>query len=834
MDLQRQRDLDESAGDDEDTGPETLVDEDTVTEVKQIRQMIRIATIDNFQGEESKVVLISMTRSNPKKDIGFIKSTNRATVLLSRAQWGMYIFGNASMFRDKDSTVWPEVIGKLEAVYNIGPSLRLRCFRHQDFESLITHPEDFDFVREGGCNRSCEARKSCGHSCDRTCHPDDPLHSLPCTKPCTKLLTCGHACRRRCGDECGDCHEVIAQKDLPCGHIALNQPCYLTSEERIGEIRCEVKVEVTVRGCEHVPEVTCAEATKLRADPRLCKATCSSALPCGHECTKRCGACLDANGQRTSHGRCAKTCDRPAAICRHPCLQSCHAAPGEDGCPPCQYSCETRCNHSRCRKLCSDPCDPCAEECTNFCPHGACPLPCGAPCSLLPCDERCTRYLTCGCRCPSLCCEPCPSSAYCPNCSISPMKDQVVDLVCFTTLGDVNPDVDPILILPCGHCYCVSTLDQHMELDKFFKCKRDNLGEVEEWLEPLPLEGATMGEVKTCPDCRAPIASAGLRRYNRPLKKAALDRSELSHVPKIRRQRLALLAAAASDAAKEKRGDLKRVEQKLKKLLKMSQAPPALRVYEAIAVMRQTRECQGEIEGQSCWEAFDMPHPDMREEGEILIAMGKVKELKLAKEEAAGMDPKGTDGILLGKFLTRELDAGVKVLAKAVDSAKAARAPRVEAKAEMTAARLLLRGVNCFIAYWNSMDGKGRGASATQVFGSIESLKHKGTELARDGIKACEAVLRHTLPSIKGAFRDDAVQTRELLAEAEARLNTMMSGQQLEALLTGDGNLRREMNVTRWYQCRNGHMYGVGDCGQLNQSSTCPDCGERIGGATFA
>ncbi|GFG25720.1 NFX1-type zinc finger-containing protein 1 [Aspergillus udagawae] len=58
-------------------------------------QTLRVATIDNFQGEEAKVVVISLVRSNPQNRCGFLRTSNRINVLLSRAQHGMYIIGNS-------------------------------------------------------------------------------------------------------------------------------------------------------------------------------------------------------------------------------------------------------------------------------------------------------------------------------------------------------------------------------------------------------------------------------------------------------------------------------------------------------------------------------------------------------------------------------------------------------------------------------------------------------------------------------------------------------------------------------------------------------------------
>ena len=33
-----------------------------------------------------------------------------------------------------------------------------------------------------------------------------------------------------------------------------------------------------------------------------------------------------------------------------------------------------------------------------------------------------------------------------------------------------------------------------------------------------------------------------------------------------------------------------------------------------------------------------------------------------------------------------------------------------------------------------------------------------------------------------------------------------------------------------WYTCPNGHIYAIGECGGATEQSTCPECGEVIGG----
>jgi hypothetical protein len=56
-------------------------------------------------------------------------------------------------------------------------------------------------------------------------------------------------------------------------------------------------------------------------------------------------------------------------------------------------------------------------------------------------------------------------------------------------------------------------------------------------------------------------------------------------------------------------------------------------------------------------------------------------------------------------------------------------------------------------------------------------------------------------------------------------LPTMPHDETFEAkqVLTGQGGVRQ------WYQCRNGHTFGIGECGKPTQQAKC-HCGQPIGG----
>ncbi|KAI4673398.1 uncharacterized protein J4E84_011123 [Alternaria hordeiaustralica] len=102
---------------------------------KQLSELLRVATVDNFQGEEAKIVIVSLVRSNEKRNVGFLKTTNRINVLLSRAQHGMYLIGNAETYSSVE--MWQKVIGMLRAADSMGMSLALRCPRHPGTDAEI-------------------------------------------------------------------------------------------------------------------------------------------------------------------------------------------------------------------------------------------------------------------------------------------------------------------------------------------------------------------------------------------------------------------------------------------------------------------------------------------------------------------------------------------------------------------------------------------------------------------------------------------------------------------------------------------------------------------------
>jgi len=117
--------------------------------------------LDNFQGEEAKVVIISLVRCNKQHKPGFLRTPNRANVLLSRAKHGMYIIGNAETAGA--APIWATVIDILQKEGNFGRTLELNCPRHPEKILKVKEPDDFlAFAPEGGCNAMCNEQLPCG------------------------------------------------------------------------------------------------------------------------------------------------------------------------------------------------------------------------------------------------------------------------------------------------------------------------------------------------------------------------------------------------------------------------------------------------------------------------------------------------------------------------------------------------------------------------------------------------------------------------------------------------------------------------------------------------
>ncbi|KAJ5853563.1 hypothetical protein N7534_006106 [Penicillium rubens] len=163
---------------------------------------VNILTVDSYQGEENDIIILSLVRSNDHRGIGFLAQDNRVCVALSRAKYGLYIFGNAQCV-NKHSNFWysvTNVMSENPEDPRIGPALPLYCTRHNQ-ETLIEILKDWNNITDG-CNKPCDRDLPCGHPCPRKCHGSE--HDwVSCKQRCSEIRKC---CNSPCICVCSPPH----------------------------------------------------------------------------------------------------------------------------------------------------------------------------------------------------------------------------------------------------------------------------------------------------------------------------------------------------------------------------------------------------------------------------------------------------------------------------------------------------------------------------------------------------------------------------------------------------------------------------------------------------
>ena len=445
---------------------------------------VRVTAVDNYQGEENDIILLSLVRSNDQDKIGFVGIENRICVSLSRAKHGLFVIGNME-FMAKRSATWERIIARATAKNQVGLSLRLFCRNHPDTYIDAAKASDFNAAPEGGCKRQCDYRMKCGHVCQKACHPYDQEHlKVKCKKKCEKMIcNSNHRCNKTChyGFECGPC-KVPVPKVIPLCNHEQQVPCY----QDPGTFECLFKVEMSLR-CGHKVSVPCHTKDK---DDLNCSAECGEMLECGHICTGTCSRCH----QGRFHMKCSKKCERPL-VCGHICKQPCSA-----DCPPCSRPCQNECEHSKCKEICGEPCTPCGERCLWQCPHEKCTMLCSELCDRGPCNEPCPKLLPCDHPCIGFCGEQCPS--LCRICD----KERVEEIF----FGfEEDEDARFVELMGCKHVFESQGLDKWMGLD-------------------LDDDETKSINVKQCPKCKTPIQKS--RRYGNEIKKTMLDIEKVKKV----------------------------------------------------------------------------------------------------------------------------------------------------------------------------------------------------------------------------------------------------------------------------------------------------------------
>ena len=354
---------------------------------------VRVTAIDNFQGEENDIIMLSLVRSNSEGNIGFLKEPNRVCVALSRAKKGFYCIGNFKLLRNQ-APIWEQIMSDMEKKGYVGEGIPLYCKNHPETTFFASSPEDFKkHAPTGGCNLPCSFRLSCGHVCAEKCHINDPTHSsYNCQKLCARKCIRGHPCHNICSNctVCPPCKFVVVKEIPTCGHkqemncsidpkwflckapcvgkCSLGHPCSNICSECTICPPCKFIVVKKIPTCGHIQGMSCSMDPSFFSCKAPCSKTCKEGHFCNSLCYKPCPPCLvivERELPTCGHKQKMKCSENPATFkCKTPCFKKipecghvqqalCHELKSLQCKEPCERVCK---NKHPCHRLCFEEC----------------------------------------------------------------------------------------------------------------------------------------------------------------------------------------------------------------------------------------------------------------------------------------------------------------------------------------------------------------------------------------------------------------------------------------------------------------------------------------------
>ena len=233
-----------------------------------LRMGVDIQTVDNFQGQENDIIIISCVRANAHKAAGFTKVANRTNVALSRARQAMFVIGDFEMLKAKGSdNCWRKIYDVVEEqdAFTDG-TIEIGCRQHDTYKREVDIANSellMHYFPKGGCTVKCDGQLQCGHACEWECHNPE-FHErddvIKCYQRCERTCDRGHQCTRQCHDQCPPCPVMVKRS-----YFDHDFKCKCTDKIECGTDfeywMCDVK-RSRLLSCGHQAIIVCSEPVK--------------------------------------------------------------------------------------------------------------------------------------------------------------------------------------------------------------------------------------------------------------------------------------------------------------------------------------------------------------------------------------------------------------------------------------------------------------------------------------------------------------------------------------------------------------------------------------------
>uniref|UniRef100_A0A0G4F879 Poly [ADP-ribose] polymerase n=1 Tax=Chromera velia CCMP2878 TaxID=1169474 RepID=A0A0G4F879_9ALVE len=201
----------------------------------------RVQVLDRYQGQENEHIILSLTRSNPKRKTGFLdmerEGIARRCVAQSRARSSLYILGNLDTFEFREtrdgsswgadssetgkqfkSKVWGVLVDSLRVHDQLGSDFVLCCPRHLETTLKVGSSEEIPRTEGILCTARCACTMGCQvHLCPRKCHAIHQADHSPAE------------CRERVEFECAECGAPLERE---CSEDVASVKCKKLERER--------------------------------------------------------------------------------------------------------------------------------------------------------------------------------------------------------------------------------------------------------------------------------------------------------------------------------------------------------------------------------------------------------------------------------------------------------------------------------------------------------------------------------------------------------------------------------------------------------------------------
>ncbi|MEW5313864.1 MAG: hypothetical protein WDW38_005396 [Sanguina aurantia] len=195
----------------------------SLPQVARKPRSVRVATIDNYQGEEADIVVASLVRSNTTGSVGFLGEPERMNVLLSRPRHAIITIGNSDTLRHARSHRARKHLGTVVDLFEQAGALVGGLPAQCQLHGLVHLPQlcsPGDFLErspDGGCSQRCSQKLPCGHLCALRCHAFDREHVfVRCGEQVHGHCSEGHLIQQECwvaSWDCLTCQEIQKLKE---------------------------------------------------------------------------------------------------------------------------------------------------------------------------------------------------------------------------------------------------------------------------------------------------------------------------------------------------------------------------------------------------------------------------------------------------------------------------------------------------------------------------------------------------------------------------------------------------------------------------------------------